>query len=241
MNKPTRDDPRGSHDMDITSLSAYAGKNLIQIGHDYIRYIQFNFTTGRWGIALTNCAVVGIVVCGFINGVASGVTQAEQWIYRSPSPETVCAALNARLDKLEQHINSSFEFPGPQGPPGPVGLQGTSGPQGEAGVQGTRGALGAPGPQGEAGPLGEIGLVGQVGLPGPRGEIGLQGIPGPPGERGEVGSVGEVGLPGLPGPPGQTPGTPGLPGLQGPRGPKGERGPDGRVVYVRSRVQSPLR
>lgn len=240
MNKPTRDDRRSDHDMDITSLSGYAGKNLIQVGHDYIKYLQFNFKTGRWGIALTNCAVVGIVVCGFINGVASGITQADQWIHRSTQPEAVCASLKARLDHLEQHINRSFEFPGSQGSSGPVGLQGTIGSPGEAGMQGARGILGAPGPRGEAGPVGEIGVVGQVGRPGPMGEIGPQGIPGPTGTRGEIGPVGEVGLPGLVGPRGQTPGPPGLPGLQGPKGPKGPPGRDGQIVYVRSRIQSPL-
>lgn len=79
--KPALDDIHNGHDTNVTSLSGYAGKNLIQVGHDYVKYIQLNFKTGHWGIALTNCAVVGIFIWGFINGVVSGVAQVHQWLY----------------------------------------------------------------------------------------------------------------------------------------------------------------
>lgn len=34
------------------SQNGNAGRDLIQVGRDYIRYIQFNFSTGHWGAAI---------------------------------------------------------------------------------------------------------------------------------------------------------------------------------------------
>jgi hypothetical protein len=46
---------------DPAAQVAYAGKNLIQVGGDYIRYIHFNFKTGNWGVAIANLAILGLM------------------------------------------------------------------------------------------------------------------------------------------------------------------------------------
>ncbi|MFQ3618364.1 MAG: hypothetical protein SNJ50_16865 [Cyanobacteriota bacterium] len=188
---------------------AYAGKNLIQVGGDYIRYIHFNFKTGNWGVAIANLAILGLIFYGLAEGVTRATAAAMALVLPSADPDQFCAGatqqidtLNREIDQLRQDIRA---LPAVPGPPGPQGIPGEPGPVGPPGPTGEPGLRGEPGPQGLPGPPGPPGVAGEPGL---RGEPGLQG---PPGE---------------PGPPGDR-GPQGPPGERGPQGPPGERGPQG--------------
>lgn len=199
--KPPRPDP--------AAQVAYAGKNLIQVGGDYIRYIHFNFKTGNWGVAIANLAILGLIFYGLAEGVTRATAAATAVVLPSANPDQFCAGatqqidtLNREIDQLRQDIRA---LPAVPGPPGPQGIPGEPGP------------VGPPGPRGETGLRGEPGLQGLPGPPGPAGIAGEPGLPGPPGPPGE---------PGPPGPQGER-GPQGIPGEPGPPGPQGERGPQG--------------
>lgn len=170
---------------------AHAGKNLIQVGGDYIRYIHFNFKTGNWGVAIANLAILGLIFYGLAEGVTRATAAATALVSPPPDPDQFCSSatqqidtLNQELDQLRQDIRALPAVPGPPGPQGPQGIPGEPGPIG---------------PVGPPGPRGERGVPGEPGPPGERGPQGLPGEPGPQGPRGEPGSPGERGPQELPG------------------------------------------
>lgn len=142
------------------------GKNLLYVGRDYIRYIQFNFKSGNWGVAIANCAVLALIILGLLNGLVQGAALAETLFHPERKlSQGNCSAfanlMNSRFNQLERTVQSvklTAGPPGPQGVPGPPGPQGIPGPQGERGVQGE---TGPPGPPGEAGPQGPQGAAGE--------------------------------------------------------------------------------
>jgi hypothetical protein len=165
---------------------AIAGKNLIQVGRDYIRYISFNLNSGNWGVAIANLAVLGLIFFGLINGLWRGATLAADLINPSqdapedpgiginPEIDTCAIAvqgmveemgvLTQRFEQLDQQIQTIEGIPGPPGPPGepgPVGPPGESGPPGEPGPVGATGPPGLPGEPGPQGPQGPQGPPGQ--------------------------------------------------------------------------------
>ncbi len=52
--------------------AAQAGKNLIQVGRDYVRYIVFQFDSGNWGAAAANLGVLLLIAGGLVNGLLGG-------------------------------------------------------------------------------------------------------------------------------------------------------------------------
>lgn len=152
---------------------AYAGKNLIQVGRDYVRYISFNFETGNWGAAIANLLILSLIAYGLLNGLLSGVAVATRLVFPEaiePLPVDGCAIVNQKLDEVSSRIERM-----------------------ETRIQTIKGIPGAPGA------LGAQGERGEQGLPGERGGPGERGLPGEPGEQGEQGLPGERGEPGAPG------------------------------------------
>ncbi|NJM96055.1 MAG: hypothetical protein HC800_01525 [Phormidesmis sp. RL_2_1] len=54
------------------SQSGSAGKNLTQVGRDYIKYISFNIGAGNWGVVALNALVIAFVLLGI--GTAAKAT-----------------------------------------------------------------------------------------------------------------------------------------------------------------------
>ncbi|GAB4136470.1 MAG: hypothetical protein Fur0046_10010 [Cyanobacteria bacterium J069] len=145
LTKPPQHDPAAAQ-------VAYAGKNLIQVGGDYIRYIQFNFKTGNWGVAIANLAILGLIFYGLAEGINRAASVAIALVLPETNPETFCTrstqqieTLNRELDQLRQDVRA---IPVVTGPPGPQGIPGEPGPPGPPG------AVGPPGPRGAQGPPG---------------------------------------------------------------------------------------
>lgn len=160
----------------------FAGKNLIQVGHDYISYITYNIQKGNWGIVLANGGVVAIVVFGFINGCVSGIATVKTALGMSDA--SICTQLQTTLGQIDQKVNRLDEsVQGVLPPPGTTlvgikgdkGVPGPPGPRGPQGVPGARGLQGTAGPPGARGEKGEAGAPGQQGIPGPQGPSGPKG------------------------------------------------------------------
>ena len=197
------------------SQSGSAGKSLIQVGRDYVRYISFNVSAGNWGVVLVNALVIVFVLLGV--GTAAKATYRTARYRLGNSGGSLCspelAMLNLRIARqigaLTQNgeLTSSVvaELPelealqGPAGPRGEIGPKGERGEKGEPGQPGEKGDPGVPGEKGESGTAGEKGDRGEIG---PAGDRGLPGEPGTPGERGEPGAPGQDGNPGRDGSPG---------------------------------------
>lgn len=242
-----------------------ASNSLVQVGRDYIRYLQFNLEAGNWIPIFVNVAFLGLIFYGVFSAARSAVTYAED----VRSSEGLCSARvqklalafsrevarnNAALPEEQRlAILAIPEFQGPQGKPGERGVPGVPGPKGDAGPVGPQGEVGPQGLQGEKGdtgtqgPKGETGPAGARGLRGEKGERGVTGAQGPQGLRGVRGSVGPQGLKGDKGDRGTTGATgargpQGLQGARGPVGPPGPRGPKGeqgdRGVPGRDAVRS---
>lgn len=176
---------------------AYAGKNLVQVGRDYVRYINFNFKSGNWGVAIANLFILALIIYGLAEGIVGTATFASSLMIEPGDPESFCRSATQELDQLgstlnrmEQRVNSLSAVPGPVGPPGEAGVQGIPGATGSLGPQG---AVGPPGPQGEPGVPGAQGEIGPIGPPGPIGVPGAQGFQGPEGPQGPQGLQGPEG------------------------------------------------
>ncbi len=198
MSKLAKEEPQPSQ-------MGYAGKDLIQVGRDYIKYITYNWNAGNWGVAIANLLILVLIFYGLINGIWRGVAIAKNLASGDNSPalgtlptedEDSCAVVLSGLESVTQRLeilNTTLleveGIPGPQGPQGEPGPIGDTGPAGPAGPQGEPGPIGDTGPQGPAGPQGEPGPIGDTG---PRGLQGPRGEPGP-GPAGPQGSQGEPG------------------------------------------------
>jgi serine/threonine-protein kinase len=60
-------------DRNKISQTGSAGKNLIQVGRDYIRYIRLNIAAGNWVIVIFNFIIIAVVVYGLGKGTESVV------------------------------------------------------------------------------------------------------------------------------------------------------------------------
>ena len=144
-------------DEQVTMQQGTAGNSLVQVGRDYIRYLQVNFEAGNWIPIFANIAILGLIFYGITSATRSAITYAEN----VQNSEGLCSA---RVQKLalafsrevaknnvalpEEHrlaILAIPEFQGPQGEPG------------------ARGEQGIPGKTGKIGPVGPEGKVGQQG------------------------------------------------------------------------------
>lgn len=57
-----------------SSQNANAGKNLIQVGRDYLKYLQINISAGNWIIVIANLIVISLTAYGLYNGSRSIIT-----------------------------------------------------------------------------------------------------------------------------------------------------------------------
>ena len=207
-----------------------ASNSLIQVGRDYIRYLQINFEGGNWTPILVNVACLGLIFYGLASATRSAVSYAtnlqETEGLCSPRMQKLALAFsrevalnNAELPADQrQSILDISDFQGPQGKQGECGLQGI---KGDVGLQGN---LGSPGEKGDRG------LQGSQGLKGEKGDHGLQGIPWIQGFQGDRG---------LTGPQGRT-GARGACGPQGARGRQGDRGPQALRQPLGDNRESPV-
>lgn len=60
---------------DRMNNSGNAGKNIIQVGRDYLSYLQFNILSGNWIPILINAIVIGLIFYGLANGAKTILTQ----------------------------------------------------------------------------------------------------------------------------------------------------------------------
>ncbi len=195
--------------------SGSAGKNLTQVGRDYIKYISYNISAGNWGVVALNALVIAFVVLGLgTTAKAAHRTTINMMANDGLTSEGICtpemAMLNLQIarqvEKLSQDgqltasaISDLPELEVLRGPSGPAGLKGEdgrpgargeSGPRGEKGERGLRGEQGKSGPKGDTGPKGETGEKGDPGERGLQGESGVEGKAGLDGTRGLDGSPG---------------------------------------------------
>ncbi|MGI0490446.1 hypothetical protein ACN4EG_01430 [Alkalinema pantanalense CENA528] len=179
-----------SDNLSKTEQSGSAGHDLIQVGRDYIQYLNYHVEQGHLGTLLANFAVIGVMAYGLLNGLLGGAAMATQVFNKSSSNpltmrEVTCdritaefTALSNKLTQLETTIQANPSAKGEKGDPGPEG------PKGEQGKPGRKGDKGDPG---VAGPKGE---QGDPGIPGPKGDQGDPGSQGPPGPKGDKGDPG---------------------------------------------------
>lgn len=180
-----------------------AGRDLIQIGRDYISYITYNIDKGNWEVVMVNAGLMFVIVFGLVNGLAGGVSVAKASI--GQPDDSTCAQFSKvimtldgkvnDLDKSVQRItrvdagkSSSSTIlgikgeKGDKGDPGVPGAKGEKGDKGDPGIPGAKGEPGTPGARGEKGEPGKPGSKGEKGDPGEKGEKGDKGDPGTPGK-----------------------------------------------------------
>ena len=153
-----------------------AGRDLIQIGRDYMKYITYNIHSENWGVVFANFLVIFLIVFGLTNGLASGAIAVARLAQgRSPAVGS-CTAVNnevkklqGKIDSLQTEVTKSAGMVGQKGPTGDPGLRGVPG---IAGVPGPKGAVGDKGSKGDPGDPGPIGAQGPVGDKGPVGDPG---------------------------------------------------------------------
>jgi cysteine-rich repeat protein len=137
--------------------------------------------------------------------------------------------LDAKVNALQQQVDTIELTPGPPGTPG------TNGEDGAPGTPGLNGKDGAPGSDGVDGDDGAKGDTGTPGTDGDKGETGEQGIQGEKGDTGDAGVKGDIGEQGLKGNTGDTgatgqAGATGATGGTGAKGDTGEAGPSGAEI-----------
>ncbi|NJN88758.1 MAG: collagen-like protein [Leptolyngbyaceae cyanobacterium SL_7_1] len=128
------------------------GKDLIQVGRDYIRYISFNFETGNWGVAIANLLILSLIAYGLVNGLLSGASAVAERIAPEPIPPLPgddCVVVNetlekldSKIDRIDSRVRSIRVIPGPQGERGEPGLRGIPGEQGDQGNSRRAGSTG---------------------------------------------------------------------------------------------------
>ena len=155
----------------INTQNANAGRDLIQIGRDYVRYLQLQIDSGNISVVIVNGIVIVLVILGTIS-TAKAVTNQSKNIYNRilgnkptfDKIEDLCTPEITRLNlqiareiaQLEKngemssqlilYLQTMEEFKGEPGEKGEKGDKGEQGPRGPQGEQGPRG------PQGEQGP-----------------------------------------------------------------------------------------
>ena len=104
---------------------AYAGKDLVQVGGDYIRYINFNFKSGNWGVAIANLFILALIFYGLADGIVYTAAFAASLVIEPGDPATFCNSATRELDqlgstmnRLEQKMNTLSSIPGPAGETG---------------------------------------------------------------------------------------------------------------------------
>ncbi len=199
----TLDKPPSQHN---GSQVGSAGKNLIQVGRDYVRYLKLNIDSGNISVVVLNGIVILLIILGTISAAKSVTNVAQSFRSKNDNPvklppdlSKVCTPEMARLNLQIARQVADLENQGVitselisklpsleelKGEPGPQGIQGEIGPQGLKGEIGPQGLKGEIGPQGLKGEPGPQGLKGE---PGPQG---LKGEPGPQGLKGEIGPQG---------------------------------------------------
>ena len=65
---------KGSLETEINQ-SGQAGKDLVQVGRDYVKYLNYNIRSGSWIPIFFNLVVIGIFLYGIFIGMKSIVTQ----------------------------------------------------------------------------------------------------------------------------------------------------------------------
>ena len=215
----------------INTQNAKAGRDVIQIGRDYVKYLQFQIDSGNISVVVLNGIVIVLVIFGTIS-TAKAVTNQSKNIYnqiRGNKPkidkvEDLCttgiARLNLQIAREIAQLEKNGEITSPlmsqlqtmEAFKGEPGAKGDKGEQGDKGDQGEQGEQGEPGIQGAKGDKGDQGEPGEKGEKGEQGEKGDKGDQGEPGEKGEKGEQGEQGEQGIPGDKGET-GDIGDPGI----------------------------
>ncbi|MEL6779718.1 MAG: hypothetical protein AAFO06_20965, partial [Cyanobacteria bacterium J06597_16] len=100
------------------SQSGSAGKNLTQVGRDYIKYISYNIGAGNWGVVALNMAVFVFILLG-IGSTAKATYRTtrnlafESSILSSPeggicSPEM--AMLNLQIARQVQNMSQDGQL-----------------------------------------------------------------------------------------------------------------------------------
>ncbi|MFS0515404.1 hypothetical protein ACEYW6_11875, partial [Nostoc sp. UIC 10607] len=147
-----------------------AGKNLIQVGRDYVRYLKLNIDSGNISVVILNGIVIVLVILGTISAAKSVTNVAQSFRSKDNNPvklqpdlSGMCTPEMARLNlqiarqvadlKNQGVITSELISQLPsleelKGEPGPQGLKGETGPQGLKGETGPQGLKGETGPQG---------------------------------------------------------------------------------------------
>lgn len=86
---------------------ATQGKNLTQVGRDYIRYLQLRFNSGNWVAIAMNVAILAFVAHGLTNSVQSFVGLATEM----QNKNTLCSAeLNRLTIALAQEVARTDAF-----------------------------------------------------------------------------------------------------------------------------------
>ena len=98
--------------------------------------------------------------------------------------------LNAKVNALQDQVDTIELIPGPPGTPGIDGQDGAPGAKGDTGDTGPKGDKGD---TGDTGPKGDKGDTGDTGPKGDKGDTGATGATGPKGDTGEVGPAGPSG------------------------------------------------
>jgi hypothetical protein len=217
-------------DEQSTQPENIAGRDLIQVGRDYINYMTYNIHKGNWGVVWANAGVIFVIVFGLVNGLAGGVAAAKASIGQ-PDNSTcaqfskVISTLDGKVNDLDKSVQRIIRIDDGKTPGSTI--VGVKGEKGDPGVPGEKGAKGD---QGDPGIAGAKGDKGDPGAPGEKGDPGIAGAKGDKGDKGDPGAPGEKGDPGIAGEKGEK-GDPGAPGEKGEKGDKGDQGPPGRVVY----------
>jgi Collagen triple helix repeat (20 copies) len=161
-----------------------AGKNLIQVGRDYVRYLKLNIDSGNISVVVLNGIIIVLVILGTISAAKSVTNVAQSFrskddnsVKLPPDLSKVCTPEMARLNLQIARQVADLENQGVitselisklpsleelKGEPGPQGLKGETGPQGLKGETGPQGLKGETGPQGLKGETDPQGLKGET-------------------------------------------------------------------------------
>lgn len=98
-----------------TFQNAQAGRDLIQVGKDYIQYIQYNIKKGNWGVVIANASFIGFILFLLSSGLYAATKSTRQALAIEPNPYEVCSAVTENVNELNKRIEAHGGIPGKPG------------------------------------------------------------------------------------------------------------------------------
>lgn len=98
-----------------TTQQAIAGRDLVQVGHDYIQHIRYNIQKGKWSVVFSNLTLI-LVILGLLSiGLYAAAKSTLQTLNLEASAKDVCTQVTEDFSKMNAAIEQYGGVPGQPG------------------------------------------------------------------------------------------------------------------------------